>query len=111
MATPAYADATGDIDADVRDIAGRARSGERVAHEILHRAFAALGRLLGPCLECFAADVLTVGGSMAASWDVFAPSFLEGLSASGVPPPPIRLSLDAEHAALLAAAAYALRVA
>ena len=57
----------------------------------------------------FRADVLVVGGSMAASWDLFAPAFRAG--ALGVALPPIKLAADSAAAPLVGAALHAQRVA
>lgn len=97
----AYARATGGGDADVREIAGRARDGQPAAVRVLRDAFTALGRGLAPGLREFAPDVLVVGGSMAASWDLFEPWFRAGLGGLDVP---VRVSEDGERAALLGAA-------
>jgi glucokinase len=102
----AYAGLTADAEADVREIAERARDGEQAARDVLRRALDCLGRVAGPCLARFAPDVLVVGGSMAASWDLFGPWFHAGLAGTGADAPPIRLARDAQ-APLLGAAACA----
>jgi glucokinase len=102
----AYAAASGDDTADVREIAERARSGDQAATGVLRTALSTLGEALGPCLREFAADVVVVGGSMAGSWDLFEPWLRAGL---GAVQPPIRLSADAERAGLTGAALSALR--
>jgi len=69
----AYADATGESPGpDVREIAQRARQGDRAADRIFAQAFRALGTVLRPCLVASGATVLVVGGSIAASWDLVA---------------------------------------
>ena len=45
----------------------------------------ALGRVVGRCVSGFRADVLVVGGSMSASWDLLAPAFRAGAEGSGLP--------------------------
>ncbi len=102
----AYAEAGGDESADVREIADRARAGEAAATRVLQRAVTGLGRVLGPCLRDFAAEVLVVGGSMAASWELFEPWLRDGLGEVAVP---ILVSADAERAGLLGAALSARR--
>jgi glucokinase len=102
----AYATATGDADADVDVIAARCRDGERAARDVLAAAFRSLGAVLGPCLRDFGAEVLVVGGSMAASWDLFDPWYRDG---TGTRSPEIRISADGERAALIGAARCALR--
>ena len=105
----AYADAGGDPDADVRDIAEAARHGSTVARRVLDEAMTELGRVVGRCTAGFRADVLVVGGSMSASWDLFEPAFRAGALGSGLPA--IRLAADSENAPLVGAALHAVRVA
>jgi hypothetical protein len=50
---------------------------------------------------------VVVGGSMSASWELFAPWFAEG--AGDVPLPEIRLAADPDGAALIGAAYLASR--
>jgi glucokinase len=102
-----YADATGDSTADVREIADRAGAGEDTARAVLTRALHGLGVTLAPCLREFAAEILVVGGSMAASWALFEPWFRDALgeAATGLV---IATSPDAELAALRGAAHVAL---
>lgn len=102
----AYAAASGDQDADVREIAERARTGDATATDVLSAALRTLGEALGPSLREFGADVVVVGGSMAGSWDLFEPWLREGL---GTVQPPIAVSADAERAGLTGAALSALR--
>ncbi len=102
----AYAAAGGDSEADVFDICQHARAGEQAAVEVLRYGFGGLGRALGPAMREFGADVVVIGGSMGASWDLFEPWFLEGMDWPLAPP--IRLATDPEHAAVLGAARFAL---
>ncbi|MEV6925316.1 ROK family protein [Dactylosporangium sp. NPDC051485] len=77
----AYAQATARSPApDVREIARRARQGDRTAAEVLTRTFHALGTVLGPYLAEFAPGVLVVGGSIAAAWDLLAAPLRAGLT-------------------------------
>ncbi|GHJ39415.1 ROK family protein [Streptomyces sp. TS71-3] len=71
----------GDRDADVRDVAERARAGEGRARRVLDDAFTGLGTVLGPRLADFGASALVVGGSIAGSWDLVAPALRSGLAA------------------------------
>ncbi|MFF3489775.1 ROK family protein [Streptomyces sp. NPDC002795] len=71
---------------DVRDIAERARAGERTARRVLDEAFGTLGAVLGPRLATFEATALVVGGSMAGSWDLVAPALHTGLAKGGWTP-------------------------
>lgn len=103
----AYAEAGGDPDADVKEIAAAARSGEARARRVLDAAMTALGRVVGRCVNGFRADVLVVGGSMSASWDLFAPAFRAGALGCGLPR--VALAADSEHAPLVGAALHATR--
>ena len=77
----AYAQAAGESSAlDVREIAQRARHGDRAAAGVFAQAFRALGTALGPCLGAFEPTVLVVGGSIAASWDLVAEPLRAGLA-------------------------------
>ena len=69
----------------------------------------ALGGVVGRCLADFDADVLIVGGSMSASWDVFGPPFTAGAAATGLPP--VRVAADPDGSPLVGAALHAQRVA
>jgi glucokinase len=102
--------ATADNAADVLLISTRAREGDAVARAVLRNALQGLGVALGPALVRFGAEVVVVGGSMAGSWDLFEPWFLAGAAqaCAGATLPTIRLSADAEHAALIGAATVAL---
>jgi len=102
----AYLASTGDAAADVRVIAERARYGEPAACAVLRHSMRALGTALGPCVRDFAADIVVIGGSMAASWDLFEPWFRSGFADAGEPPP-ITLANDLDHAPLLGAARFA----
>jgi glucokinase len=92
--------------ADVIDISERARGGERAAVEVLRYGFRGLGRAMGPAMREFGADVVVIGGSMAASWDLFEPWFLEGMDWPKAPP--IRRATNPDDAAVLGAARFAL---
>jgi len=104
----AYGEAGGDPAADVKDIADAARAGETRARRVLDTAMTALGRVVGRCVAGFRADVLVIGGSMSASWDLFAPAFRTGALGCGLPR--IALAADSERAPLIGAALHATRV-
>ncbi|MFD7293791.1 ROK family protein [Streptomyces sp. NPDC059897] len=76
----------GEQGVDVRDIAERARAGERPARRVLDEAFGTLGAVLGPRLAAFEATALVVGGSMTGSWDLVAPALHTGLAKGGWTP-------------------------
>ena len=103
----AYAEAGGDSDADVKEIAEAARSGSDLARQVLDAAMRALGEVVARCVSRFGADVLVVGGSMSASWDLFGPAFRSGAAAYGLPP--VRIAADSDRAPLIGAALHATR--
>jgi glucokinase len=105
----AYAAATGDAAADVRDICDRARDGEKAARRTLDAALGALGGALGPWISRFGAEVLVVGGSMANSWDVLEAPFIAGF-VTAAEPPRVAVAVDADRAPLLGAARQTLAV-
>jgi glucokinase len=98
----AYAGATGDRVADVREIAELARDGDQVARDILQHALSTLGRVVAPAIDAFGADLVIVGGSMANSWDLFEPWFRAGW-VDGIGPE-IRTALACDEAAVIGAA-------
>ncbi len=102
----AYQQAGGDSDADVREIADQARAGVRMANDVLRHAIRALGRALAPRVRDFEADIIVVGGSMAGSWELLGPWFVDGLAGCGAAPP-VSLARHPEEAPLLGAARYA----
>lgn len=100
----AYAAASGAADADVREIAERARAGDAAARTVIDNAMRQLGTALAPYLHRFGAEVVVIGGSMSASWDLFGPAFVAQLH----DPIAVVVAEDREHAPLLGAARYAL---
>jgi glucokinase len=71
----AYQSATaGQARVDVDTIARSAGGGDAAARRVLDHAMGALGEALRPWLVRFSADVLVVGGGMAASWDLIEPA-------------------------------------
>ena len=101
----AYAAATGDHRADVREIADRAGTGEAAARTTLSTAFRGLGRAIAGPIDDFQADVVVVGGSMTGSWSLFEPWLLEGWQdVVADSPPPLRLADHADVAPLIGAA-------
>jgi glucokinase len=100
----AYRFATGDAGADVREIADRARAGEQAAIEVIGATMRQLGAAIAPWLTRFRAEVVVVGGSMSASWDLFGPAFTAELREQIS----VVVAQDPEHAPLLGAARYAL---
>lgn len=71
-----YARRTGITGLDVADIATRARAGDPAARGVFETAYSALGAVLAPWLRRFGAQVLVVGGTIAASWDLVGPPLL-----------------------------------
>ncbi|MBW5424797.1 ROK family protein [Streptomyces sp. BG9H] len=98
-------DPTAPLDArlDVREIAARARAGERRARQVLDEAFTTLGAVLAPHLRDFDATALVVGGAMASSWDLIRPALRAGLGGTAVA---LRRAALGEDAALIGTAAY-----
>jgi glucokinase len=103
----AFAEAGGDPAADVREIAAQARAGSVVAGRVLDAAMIALGRVVGRCTAGFRADLLVIGGSMSASWDLFERAFRAGALGNGLPR--VEVAADSEHAPLIGAALHAVR--
>ncbi len=64
---------------DVREIAQRAREGDRAAADVFTRTYRALGEVLAPAIEALDPTILVVGGSISASWDLVAGPLREGL--------------------------------
>jgi glucokinase len=90
-------------DLDVHEIAALARVGNESASAVFAATFEALGRVLGPHLSVFGAQVLVVGGSIAGAWDLIAPPLRRGLG-SVADSMAVAVSDDSERAALLGAA-------
>jgi glucokinase len=103
----AYASATGDQAADVREIAERAQGGDQAAAAVLAHAFRSLGRAIAAPIRDFGAEVVVIGGSMSRSWGLFEPWFREG--AADVRLPPIRVAARPDTAPLVGAAYVATR--
>jgi glucokinase len=78
----AFADAGGDPGADVREITAAAQHDDRRAEQVVGTAFRALGAALGPVIAAFRADIVVVGGSMAASWQYYQPFVDDGAGMS-----------------------------
>lgn len=97
----AYRAASGDAAADVRDIAERARGGDEVATSVLSRAVRTLGRALAGPIREFGAELVVVGGSMARSWDLFAPWYIDGAGRSA---PVVVVASHPDDAPLIGAA-------
>jgi glucokinase len=99
-----------DPEDDVREIAARAREGDRVASDALTTAFAALGEALAPWLVRFGATVLVVGGAIARAWDLLEPALRAGLERLDPDLPDkmqVRPALHPDEAALVGAAQHA----
>lgn len=71
---------------DVRAIAELARAADPHAVAAIDGCFTALGRALAPWCAAFRPDVMVVGGSMAASWDLIGPALRTGLTAGAEGP-------------------------
>ena len=60
----------GDPRLDVRDVAIRARNGDRRARRVFDELASALGEITAPWLDSFGASCLVVGGSISQAWDL-----------------------------------------
>ena len=60
----------GDPRLDVRDVAIRARNGDRRARRVFDGLASALGEITAPWLDSFGASCLVVGGSISQAWDL-----------------------------------------
>jgi glucokinase len=96
----------GDPRLDVRDVAVRARNGERRAQRVFTELASALGEITAPWLDSFGASCLVVGGSISHAWDLLwrglhdALAAVDGLEA-------IVPAEHVDHAALLGAGRHA----
>lgn len=109
-----YAALTGEAGGrlDVRDIAIRARAGDRDAARVIEEAMRALGGVLAPRAVAFGATVVVVGGSMALAWDLMKPALRAGMadgSPSWASAFDLRPARAVEDAPLVGAAWHALR--
>ncbi|WP_405783409.1 ROK family protein [Streptomyces sp. NBC_00859] len=96
--------------ADVRDIAGLARTGDPHATRTIRHCFGALGRALAPWCERFGPELMVFGGSMAGSWDLLGPAVRAGFDAwAPGAAPPIVTALRPADAPLVGAAHWALQ--
>jgi predicted NBD/HSP70 family sugar kinase len=102
----AYAQANGEPSLlDVREIAQRARQGDRAAAGVFTQTYTALGTVLGPLLTAIEATILVVGGSIAASWDLVAEPLRAGLAGAGpARPATVASARNLAYAPLLGAA-------
>ncbi|MGI8574611.1 MAG: ROK family protein [Egibacteraceae bacterium] len=89
----------------VRELAERARSGDRTAATVFAETARLLGDALTPWVERFGATCVVVGGSIANAWDLLAPSL--DVATTGAQSVRAR---HIEHAPLLGAAVYAERI-
>ncbi|MFS8202453.1 ROK family protein [Streptomyces sp. CWNU-52B] len=103
---------------DVSEIAALARGADPHAAATVSGCFSALGRALAPWCAAFRPDVMVVGGSMAASWDLIGPALRAGLTTGSEAAGPgaavavaemdLRTALRPDDAPLIGAAHWAL---
>ena len=96
----------GDRRLDVRDVAIRARNGDRRARRVFDELASALGEITAPWLTSFGTSCLVVGGSISQAWDLLR----GGLHAALADVNGLAEIVPAEHvddAALLGAARHA----
>ncbi|MCT2590712.1 ROK family protein [Streptomyces sp. N2-109] len=104
---------------DVSAIAALARGADRHAAAAISGCFTTLGRALAPWCAVFRPDVMVVGGSMAASWDLIGPALRSGLTTGAEAAGPgadarvaamdLRAARRPDDAPLIGAAHWALR--
>ena len=95
---------------DVREIAERARAGDRFAAAVIDATCTDLARAVAPWCTRFQATAIVVGGSVSASWDLIAPPLTVGLSrhtAPGRPAPELLRATHPDDAPLIGAAVHA----
>jgi predicted NBD/HSP70 family sugar kinase len=96
---------TGDVaTGGVKEIAERARAGDRAAAAAFDGAFEVLGEVLGPWLQRFGAELLVVGGSISRSWDLIDQPLRAGLTHSSNWRPAIEVAAEPELSPLVGAA-------
>ena len=101
-----YRDRCGIVD-DVAGITQRYRDGDPIAGEVLNSAMEVLGTVLGPWVDRFGAEVVVIGGSMAASWDVLGPPLLSALRDHSSFQPACAPGLLGDDAPMVGAALFA----
>ena len=86
-------------------LAALARQGDAAARSSIDTALGELGTSLGPWLDRFGAEVLIVGGSFSAAWDLIEPALRSGLRrGSRSRLPDLQQSSDTEGSTLVGAA-------
>lgn len=112
----AYFDTTG-IDADVHEIADRARMNDARAVTVLEEAMLALGMTVAPWVATFQAEAVVVGGSISQSWDLISTPLSGGLDqglahrGGNSALPEVRQATLGDSGPLIGAALYGRRVA
>jgi len=96
----------GGVDVDVADLTALARAGDRGATAALYAPMNALGLALGPWLAAFEAEILVLGGGIAAALDLIEAPLRTGLTWAhpGLGELPIRRSADPEQSIEVGAA-------
>jgi glucokinase len=97
-----YAQKSGTLLADVKQVADRAAD-DSLARDVFAEFGANLGNFLGPWLSRFAADMLVIGGNVAAAYPLFGTALEESLRRQRLATA-IRLSDLKEDAALIGSA-------
>ena len=100
----AFARAGGPDTVDVKEVADRARAGDRAAAAAFDGAFEVLGEVLGPWLQRFEAELVVVGGSVSRSWDLIERPLRTGLRRSSDLRVAIRTAARPELSPLVGAA-------
>ncbi|MCW2524980.1 MAG: glkA2 [Frankiales bacterium] len=97
----------GQWDADVDEIATRARAGDGAARRALTDAFAILGEVIGPWAKRFRAEVLVLGGSISGSFDLVEGPLRAGLAGSADATMTVARAHNLDSASLIGAAYWA----
>lgn len=92
---------------DVRELAARARTGDRVAIDAFASYGSSLGSGLADVVERFAPDIVVIGGGVAGAGDLFVQHARSALDGAGVGHVPLVVTTRADLA-LLGAAAFRL---
>lgn len=91
---------------DVRELAARARAGDRVAIDAFASYGSSLGSGLADVVDGFAPDVVVIGGGVAGAGDLFVRHARSALDGAGVGHVPVTVTTRADLALLGAAASW-----
>lgn len=92
-----YAELASGAALEAREVADRARKGDRLAAAVFDQAFTALGCAVAPWLTRFAPSLVVLGGSIAQSWDLVAEPLQRGFKTASPVESPLPLVVPAKH--------------